>query len=185
MEIGCVLLCSGYGRRFGSNKLLALLDGVPLYRRAFAALPPALFTKAVVTSQYGEILAQAGKLGYLPLLNCHPWEGVAAGIRLGLAALRNMDGVLFSVCDQPILTTKSIENLINSFLESPDFIHALSWQGRRGNPVLFPKALFPELMALTGDAGGSAVIRRHAELLRLTEAGSPRELSDVDYPEEL
>ena len=37
MEIGCVLLCSGYGRRFGSNKLLALLDGVPLYRRAFAA----------------------------------------------------------------------------------------------------------------------------------------------------
>lgn len=83
MEIGCVLLCSGYGRRFGSNKLLALLDGVPLYRRAFAALPPTLFTKAVVTSQYGEILAQAGKLGYLPLLNCHPWEGVAAGIRLG------------------------------------------------------------------------------------------------------
>ena len=60
MEIGCVLLCSGYGRRFGSNKLLALLDGVPLYRRAFAALPPTLFTKAVVTSQYGEILAQAG-----------------------------------------------------------------------------------------------------------------------------
>ena len=74
MEIGCVLLCSGYGRRFGSNKLLALLDGVPLYRRAFSALPPALFTKAVVTSQYGEILAQAGKLGYLPLLNCHPWR---------------------------------------------------------------------------------------------------------------
>ena len=110
---------------------------------------------------------------------------MAAGIRLGLADLRNMDGVLFSVCDQPNLTTKSIENLINSFLESPDFIHALSWQGRRGNPVLFPKALFPELMALTGDAGGSAVIRRQAELLRLTEAGSPRELSDVDYPEEL
>lgn len=185
MEIGCVLLCSGYGRRFGSNKLLALLDGVPLYRRAFAALPPTLFTKAVVTSQYGEILAQAGKLGYLPLLNCHPWEGVAAGIRLGLTPLREMDGVLFSVCDQPNLTTNSIKSLINSFLELPEFIHALSWQGRRGNPVLFPRSLFPELMALSGDTGGSAVIKRHPERLRLVEVASPAELSDVDLPEDL
>ena len=184
MEIGCVLLCSGYGRRFGSNKLLALLDGVPSIAGPLPPCPPPSLQGGGHQPVWRDI-GPGGKAGLPSLLNCHPWEGVAAGIRLGLAALRNMDGVLFSVCDQPNLTTKSIENLINSFLESPiSFMPSLGRAGG-GNPVLFPKALFPELMALTGDAGGSAVIRRHAELLRLTEAGSPRELSDVDYPEEL
>lgn len=182
MRLACVLLASGYARRYGSNKLLTLRDGVPLYRRAFSALPPALFDRAVVTSQYGEILTDAKGAGYLPLLNCHPWEGISAGIRLGLAPLMEMDGVLFAVCDQPNLTTNSIKNLICSFKESPSGIHALSWQGRRGNPVIFPKALFPELMALTGDTGGSAVVRRHQDLLHLVEVSAAAELMDVDTP---
>lgn len=182
MDIACILLASGYGRRYGGNKLLTLWEGVPLYRRAFAALPPHLFSPAVVTSQYGEILTAAGKAGYLPLLNCHPWEGVAAGIRLGLQAAWRSDGALFAVCDQPNLKTNSIINLINSFLKSPERIHALGWLGKKGNPVIFPKSLYSELMALSGDTGGSAVIRAHRELLTLTEAGDPAELIDVDRP---
>ena len=89
------------------------------------------------------------------------------------------------MCDQPYLTTKSIINLINSFQESKAAICALSWQGQRGNPVIFPRDLFGELAALTGDVGGGAVIRRHPDRLLLVEAFSTRELSDVDKPEDL
>lgn len=99
--------------------------------------------------------------------------------------MSDLEGVLFAVCDQPWLTAKSIICLKNSFLESPDAICALSWQGRRGNPVVFPADLFGELAALTGDTGGGAVIRRHPERLRLVEAFSPNELLDVDNPEAL
>lgn len=185
MDIGCVLLASGYGRRFGSNKLLALRDGVPLYRRALAALPPALFSKAVVTSRYQEILVEAERLGYHCLANPHASQGISAGIRLGLAPLLHTDGVLFSVCDQPNIKTESIKRLIKSFEDSPGAIYALSWQGRRGNPVIFPRRLYPEMMALTGDTGGNAVIRRHPELLRLIQATAPEELADIDTPEDL
>lgn len=184
MNLGCVLLASGYGRRYGSNKLLAFRDGLPLYRRAFAALPPALFSKAVVTSQYGEILTAAGEEGYLPLFNPRPWEGISAGLRLGLSALTETDGTMFAVCDQPNLTTVSIIRLIDCFSEFPGSICALSWKGRRGNPVVFPRALYPELLSLRGDTGGSAVIKGHPELLRLVEAGSAGELRDVDTPED-
>ena len=184
MDIACILLASGYGRRYGGNKLLTLWEGVPLYRRAFSALPPALFSPAVVTSPYAEILAAAGQAGYLPLLNCRPWEGVAAGIRLGLRAALHSDGALFAVCDQPNLTTNSILKLTNSFLDCPTRIHALAWQGKKGNPVIFPRSLYPELLALQGDTGGSAVIRRHPELLTLTEADGAAELEDVDRPPE-
>ena len=56
---------------------------------------------------------------------------------------------------------------------------------RRGNPAVFPRDLFGELAALTGDVGGGAVIRRHPERLILVEAASPRELADVDTPADL
>lgn len=96
-----------------------------------------------------------------------------------------MDGVLFSVCDQPFLTTDSIIRLKQSFEESDGAICALSWGGKRGNPVLFPADLLDELAALTGDTGGGAVIKRHPERLVLVEAFSPKELEDVDKPEDL
>ena len=178
-------MASGFGRRFGSNKLLAEVDGVPLYHRAMAALAPAEFDRAVVCSPYPQILAAGERFGFLPLYNGGAAEGISASTRLGLARMSDLDGVLFAVCDQPWLTTKSIIRLKKSFLESPDAIYALSWQGRRGNPVVFPADLFGELAALTGDTGGGAVIRRHPERLRLVEAFSPNELLDVDNPEAL
>ena len=77
-----------------------------------------------------------------------------------------MDGALFSVCDQPWLTTESIIRLKNAFLESKTALCALSWRGVRGNPVIFPRDLFGELAALTGDTGGGAVIRAHPDRWR-------------------
>ena len=185
MRVGAVLLASGAGRRFGGNKLLAQVDGVPLIRRAMAAVPPVLFARAAVCSPYPQILALAEAGGYLALRNGRAQEGISASVRLGLAAMEDLDGVLFAVCDQPFLTTESIKRLLNAFKESKNAICALSWQGRRGNPAVFPADLFPELAALTGDVGGGAVIRAHPERLVLVEGPHPRELLDVDTPEGL
>lgn len=185
MRVGGVLLASGQGRRFGSNKLLAEVEGVPLYRRAMDTLAGAGLHRLAVCSPYPEILAVGENFGFLPLRNDHAAEGISASVRLGLSAMEDLDGVLFAVCDQPYLTTKSIKNLINSFQESKAAICALSWKGQRGNPVVFPRDLFGELAALTGDVGGGAVIRRHPDRLVLVEVFSTRELSDVDKPEDL
>lgn len=185
LRVGCVLLASGFGRRFGGNKLLAETEGEPLYLRAMDALAPAPFARRVVVSRFGPVLRGGAERGFAPVWNAAAAEGIAASVRLGTAALEGLDGALFAVCDQPFLTTESIIRLLNSFTESPHNIHALSWRGRRGNPVLFPAALFPELRALTGDVGGGRVIRLHPDRLILVEAVSPRELADVDRPEDL
>ena len=185
VRVGCILLASGFSRRFGGDKLLSLLDGDPLYSRAFAALPARLFEKAVVTSRFPEILDSARGAGYDALENLRADEGVAAGIRLGMEHMAGMDGVLFAVCDQPWLTCGSAERLLAEFCCHPHSIAALSWEGRRGNPVIFSADLFPELCLLTGDRGGSAVIKRHPDRLRMVEAGNARELHDVDAPDDL
>ena len=185
MTVGGVLLASGCARRFGSNKLLIQGESAPLYRRAMDTLAGAGLARLAVCSPYPEILAAGEALGFLPLENQNAAEGISASIRLGLAHMADLAGVLFSVCDQPFLTTESIIRLINAFQRSKTAICALAWQGQRGNPVVFPREYFGELAALTGDVGGGAVLRRHRERLVLVEAASPRELSDVDTPQDL
>lgn len=183
--VGAVLMASGAGRRFGGNKLLTGVEGTPLIDRAMAALPPGLFARAVLVSRYGEILARGARAGYLALPNPGAEEGISASVRLGVGALSDMDGILFAVCDQPWLARASVEKLLAAFRAEPGRIAALGWQGRRGNPVVFPRRLFGELSALAGDIGGGAVVKRHPDLLTLVEAGSARELADVDAPEDL
>lgn len=185
MRLGAVLMASGAAVRFGSNKLLCPVDGVPMIRRVFDALPPSMFWRASVVSCYPEILALAAQCGYHAVMNSQAQEGQSASIRLGLADLADMDGVLFGVCDQPFLRRESTARLLEAFCAEPECICSLSWRGQRGSPVVFPAKLFPELMALTGEMRGGAVVNAHPELLRLVEADLPWELRDVDRPDDL
>ena len=179
LKIGCVVLAAGNARRFGSNKLKAEVDGESLIRRALEAVPNGLVT--VVVSQYPEILALAGEYGFAAVLNDQPGLGLSRSVRLGLEQLLDCDGVLFLVADQPWLKRDSAEALAALWAQNPGKIAAMAHDGVRGNPCLFPARFYPELLKLTGDRGGSAVIRRHEDALILLETDA-LELADVDTP---
>lgn len=183
MRIGCVMMAAGGGARFGGNKLAAPFHGRELARYALEAIPETVSERVVVT-QYEEIAGLAGSYGVPCIRNLHPERGLSYTVRLGTEYLCRCEGILYLVSDQPLLRRASAERVIADFLRHPDCIVALSHNGRRGNPCLFPRAYFPELCALEGDVGGSQVIRRHPERLRLVEAEA-RELEDVDTREAL
>lgn len=185
MNIGLVLMASGAGSRFGGNKLFADVEGRPLVDCAMDAYPPALFHRAVVVSRYPALLMLAGARGYHCVPNHGADEGISASIRLGLAEMDQTEGILFAVCDQPWLTADSVKRVLAAFEAQPDRIAALAWQGKKGNPCLFPAAFYGELAALTGDQGGGAVIKAHPEALFLVEAAHSRELHDIDRPGDL
>ena len=184
LKIGCVVLAAGRARRFGENKLAAEVEGRSLILRTLEAIPGDLFDAVTVVTQYPEILKLAGRFHFSALHNPHPERGISHTIQLGLTALRDCCGVLFLVSDQPLLSRESVRKLVEFWKSQPDKIAALSHNGVRGNPCLFPARFFPELMALTEDRGGSSVIRRHEEDLILLEVQA-RELTDVDTPEAL
>ena len=185
VRVGAVLMASGSAHRFGRGKLLETVDGMPMIQHTFQAVPPELFCRAAAVSACPRILALAEEQGYLPIPNPQAAEGISASVRLGLSALLDMDGVLFAVCDQPWLKRSSTQRLLEQFSAAPNLICALGWQGQRGNPVIFPSALFPELLDLTGDRGGGRVIQAHPGLLRLVDVEDPGQLRDVDTPEDL
>ena len=180
-HLGCVVMAAGNARRFGANKLSARWDGKPLIRRAMEAIPGELYDRRVVVTQYPEVAELARELSFTPIENNRPDLGISHTISLGLAELADCDAVLFQVSDQPLLRRETVAELTRFYLSRPDHIAALGHNGVRGNPCIFPARFFPELLELTGDRGGSAVIRRHPEALALWETDAPQ-LADVDTP---
>ena len=162
-------MAAGNARRFGRNKLEETVGGVRIIRRALEAVPRGELVRVVVVSQYAEIEALAAEYGFLAVHNGDPGAGLSHTVALGLAALADCDAVLFQVADQPLLRRESVGRLIALWREHPEKIAAVSGGGRRGNPCLFPARFFPELLALTGDCGGSGFIRELEDELLLLE----------------
>ena len=180
MKLGCVIMAAGASSRFGQNKLLQEFCGKPLFACVLEAAK-FVFDKTAVVTGYEPVRVYAEKSGFLPVKNEAPELGVSHTIRLGLEAVKDCDGVVFATADQPLLSKETFLRLTEAFLAEPTCIHAVSAGGQRGNPCLFPREYFPELLELKGDTGGGAVIKAHGDRLRLLEVAS-EELLDCDTP---
>ena len=179
--ISCVVMAAGNARRFGANKLAAALEGKPLILRALEAVPEGLFSRVEVVTQYPEVADMAAKFGFGVLRNDRPDLGLSHTIALGTQALADCGAILYMVADQPLLARETVSRVAAAWKETPERIVAAAHGGKRGNPCIFPHEFFPELLALTGDTGGSAVIKRHPDRLRTVEVPAA-ELADVDTP---
>lgn len=184
LKAGCVIMAAGNGKRFGSNKLAAEFQGRSLFRHALESVPAQQLESVVVVTQYPEFISTIKEFRFTYILNHSPDSGQSHTIHLGINALRNCDGILFQVADQPLLRQETVSRLIALWQQQPHRIVALSHLGQRGNPCIFPARFFPELFDLTGDQGGSAVIRKHPEALTLLEV-TKEELLDIDTVEAL
>ena len=178
-------MASGHSKRFGEDKLVTLIDGVPMAERCFRAAPEGVFDTVAVVTRSEAVAGLARGHGFAAVMNPDTTDDTAETIRLCLDAAQGSIGCVFAVCDQPWLTADSYRALAAAFAERPDCITALSWRGEPGNPVIFPAALFDELRALPPHGTGRQVIARHRSLLRLTEVGSELELRDIDTRENI
>ena len=181
LRIGCLIMAAGNASRFGSNKLSAEIDGKMLLEHALEAVPTEEFARVTVVTQYDEVLVLAKRFGFTVLVNPFPEWGASHTIKLGTEAMEDCDAIVYQVADQPLLRRESVRAQVEFFRRNPTNIVAMGHGGVRGNPCIFPKRYFPELTALSGDLGGSAVIRRHEDALRLFEV-TEDELRDVDTP---
>lgn len=185
MKIGCVIMASGLGKRFGGNKLLCDFRGRPMVQYILDATQD--IPSRILVTRHPEIAALCQTRQIPALLHDLPLRSDT--VRLGLSALLDRDpdleGCLFAAGDQPCLKKESITALCDAFRNVSSQIYRLSFGGVPGNPVLFPRSCFDALLHLPEGTGGSAVIQAHPELVRLVEAADQRELTDVDTPETL
>ena len=191
MTLGIVFMASGFGRRFGSNKLLYPIDGTPLYTHALSSLIDATnelksdnAISLAVVSQYDEILEDARKSGAIAVYNPDSDKGITASIKLGINNLPESEHYAFFVADQPYLKAETTAAFLKSYLENGKPIGCVTDSIVSGSPVVFSRAFLPELLALEGDRGGKQIVMKNPEDVFYYEV-SPRELFDLDKPEDL
>ena len=179
LAVGGAVLASGEAARFGGNKLLAEFQGQALVARAFSCLPEGLHRRVVVT-RWPEVAALGRAAGLTAVV--HDFPDVSDSIRLAAEAVDGLDGAVFLVGDQPLLTLESVERLILAFCEDPESAFRLSWRGVPGNPVVFPARAFPFLRTLSPGETGRAALARAGINVRLVEASHEWEMLDCDTP---
>lgn len=133
-----------------------------------------------VVTQYEEIGQEARKLGAKVYYNPHPEEGISSSMKIGLKANLDADACLFTVSDQPWLTTKTIEDLIGLLESTGKGIACVSCDGKLGNPCIFTEKYYEELLLISGDRGGKSVIRLHREDTAVLKVEDQKELMDMD-----
>ena len=181
-RIGCVIMASGLGKRFGGNKLMADFHGKPMVHKALEATE-GLFFKRVVVTRHESVAALCLEKNVDAVLHDLPHRSDT--VRLGLEALGELDACMFLPGDQPLLRRETVAKLLRSWQEAPDSIIRPIHEDTEGSPVLFPAWAFPELKNLPEGKGGGVVIRNHPHNILHVPVSDPFELADADTPETL
>ena len=181
-KIGCVIMASGLGRRFGGNKLMADFHGAPMIQRALDATK-GLFSQRVVVTRHEAVADLCRAQGIAVVLHDLPHRSDT--VRLGLEAMADLDGCMFLPGDQPLLRRETVEMLLEKWKEAQDMILRPIYEDTEGSPVLFPSWAFPELMELPEGKGGGVVIKKHPQAVCRVSVADPFELADADTPETL
>ncbi len=187
-RVAAIVLAAGGSSRFGGFKQMTLLRDKPLFLHAVdAALASEADPVIVVLGARAEACRAA--LGARPVkivVNKRWAEGQSTSMQAGLSALPdNFSAAVFPLADQPFITAEVIDALITRYRRTLAPVVWPEFDGKRGNPALFDRRLFPEMRQVTGDTGARPILLAHqakAECVSVSDAGV---LQDVDRPEDL
>ncbi len=189
-QVAAIILAAGRSSRMGGpNKLLEKLDGKPLVRiAAEQALASRASPVIVVTGHQGDLVRAAlDGLDVRFVANPDFAEGLATSVKSGIAAVPDAaDGAMVCLGDMPLVDARLMDRLIDAFDPEKGALIAMpSSDGRRGNPVLWSRRFFPELMTLEGDVGARHLIAKHKEALAEVPVDGQSAFMDIDTPEAL
>jgi molybdenum cofactor cytidylyltransferase len=160
-RVSAVVLAAGASSRMGRPKLDLVVEGTPMLRRVvLAALASRCADVVVVLGMYSD--------RYRPLLdglpvrvavNADPAEGMGSSIRHAMSTVTpDAAAVVILLGDQPRISPAVIDRAIDLALERDGRVVASTYRGTIGPPAVFPRALFGDLRALTGDRGARSVL---------------------------
>lgn len=183
--VAAIILAAGAARRFGQPKQLLPWGGKPLvWRAADKALQAGLSPVIVVTGEKTqEIAAVLADLPVQVVPNPAWAQGQSTSVSAGVQSLPAKTGAaLFLLADQPHVPVELVKRLVDSHAATLAPTIAPWAAGRRANPVLFDRALFPRLAALSGDAGGRALFDEFPP--HHLPWDDPAILLDIDTPDD-
>ncbi len=182
--IAGIILAAGQSRRLGRPKQLLSLSGEPLIRVTVRRVLASILDQIVlvVGDDAEKIITSVADLPVRVVVNPDAASGQSTSLRAGLSALPpDTEAVVFLLGDQPEVDPCVIDALIAAWRDDRSLVIAPRYPEGMGNPILFDRQVFPELVSLEGDVGARAVVLAHQKAgdLELVSVGGHRP-SDVD-----
>jgi molybdenum cofactor cytidylyltransferase len=190
--IVAVILSAGESSRMGRPKALLPIDGVRFVEKIVSALKSTdVGNIIVVLGHNAEEMRQ--KISDLPvtiLINHDYKQGQLSSLQVAISHLESssegspVDGILVHLVDHPYISATLVDLMIKRFYETKKLIVVPRFQGRRGHPVIFARALFSELLAAGPDQGAKPVVHAHRDDTLEIDTKDEGLLIDIDTPEE-
>lgn len=189
-RVAAILLAAGQSRRMGEvNKLLADVDGQPMVCHAMRAIEASSTVATVVVTGH-EPEAMRDVLGAPDVTFAHNGlyaEGLSTSLGAGLLAVpADCQAAVVCLGDMPRVSPEVIDRLISAY--NPVEGRAIcvpTHNGKRGNPVLFDRQFFSEVLSIGGDVGARHLIGQHEDLVAEVPMEEDSIFLDVDTPEAL
>lgn len=180
-----IILAAGFSQRFGGQKLMEKINGMPMIRRVADAVRALGFKRVVLVYRQRRVKRAAKDRGITYARNAAAAEGIGSSVRCGVKAAGADDAYIFFMGDQPFVCGETVQRLRGAFEKGLGSIVVPRYAGRAGNPVVFGAEWRPALQNLKGDAGGRTLIRENADKVCYIDVPDAAAGMDVDTREDL
>ena len=187
-HIAVLILAAGASKRMdGIKQLMPWKDSNFLLETIKTVQKTNLSSIHVVLGANAEIIAAQCDFQDIKIITNHNWDkglgnSIAYGVKVILKEKNTLDGILICLVDQPLLTQKYLQSIVDVFKMHPTKIIATNYGNKAGVPALFPKLLFQKLCELEGDYGAKDILNNQQHAIIQLEAGN--QIRDIDTKEE-
>lgn len=179
LPITTLILAAGRSRRFGRDKRLEPIDGVPMMLRTALRYRSVDANIVVVLrkddSQHAAMLQHEG---IATLFYEHAHLGMGSTLAFAVAQHEDAAGWLISPADLPFIEASTISSVLEA--ARSHLLAAARFEGQRGHPVWFDRRYLDELKSLTGDEGARSVLKANAQDLHFVDVADAGCVTDID-----
>ena len=185
VSIIAIVLAAGLSTRMGKPKQTLAIDGKPMLQKVLEIFRKTKVDRAVVVLGAGEheVRSRVRFKGEMVVFNPKYAEGMSGSLKLGLTAAGPwVEAMIVALGDQPYLSPATVDKMIRAYRRSGAPVVVPVYNGRRGNPVLFDRSTFADVMSIRGDEGARSVVEKNRRTLLEVPVSDRGVMTDIDTP---
>ena len=176
-----IIMASGFSRRMNKDKLTLNFGGELVIEKVIKAAKKSKLDEIILVYQNEFIRDIGQKNNIKTIFNPSPEKGQSESMKLGIKASNlNTEAFMFIVGDQPLLDSKTINKIIETFNNSDKEIIVPTYNGKKGSPTMFSSKFRNRLLEIEGDRGGRIIIEESPHEVRYVPIDDYKVGLDID-----